>query len=483
MNSWKQVSSFLVTTTKNSNKLIQHRFTIDLQYHSSSKLGGSKRDAEENLQDDELLISGYKRPTVNWYPGHIAKAERQLSETLKAVDVVIEVRDARACKATSHYKVAEWCAGTPRIVVMTHADLIPKSSMISWKRSYDHFGAGRWDGLVNAQIVHQAVQSQLKRNKNVASLLQTSKSKNQMSQSRDKFQSAASKVEDVLFVNAKNGQGMHALLRSIVKAGAHVQERRTNRGLKDRPLRVGVLGYPNVGKSALINRILGRRLAKAENKPGVTRSLRWIRVNADDSDSKRRHFELLDSPGVIPAKMLDQSDAVLLAACNCIGEAAYDNEIVASYLLEWIKALLVMNKGEVAAPDFVENCLKRYGIDPRAEHLTGEDIVYQVAEDLCFGSREDASRKILQDFRTGRLGPICLQLAPESEEDEGQLKVSLATETTGNKSEEEQIEWEENRRFRAEAAVEKALQRGLELPPMVQQSKEAEVGKGFFDGW
>jgi hypothetical protein len=96
---------------------------------------------------------------------------------------------------------------------------------------------------------------------------------------------------------------------------------------------------------------------------------------------------------------------------------------------------------------------------------------------------EDASRKILQDFRTGRLGPICLQLAPESEEDEGQLKVSLTAESTGTKSEDLQIALEEARVLKAEAAVEKALQIGIQLPPKGQQSKEAEVGKGFFDGW
>mmetsp|Transcript_3327 Transcript_3327/g.5054 ORF Transcript_3327/g.5054 Transcript_3327/m.5054 type:complete len:175 (-) Transcript_3327:930-1454(-) len=113
----------------------------------------------------EETLSGYKRPTVQWYPGHIAKAERQLSETLKAVDVIVEVRDARACKASSHTKVAEWCAGRPRIVVLTHVDQIPKLSIVSWKRSYEDFGAGRWDGEVNAQVVNQAIQNQIERTK------------------------------------------------------------------------------------------------------------------------------------------------------------------------------------------------------------------------------------------------------------------------------------------------------------------------------
>lgn len=267
----------------------------------------------EGATDDELL-SGYKRPTVQWYPGHIAKAERQLSETLKAVDVVVEVRDARACKASSHVKVAEWCAGRPRIVVLTHVDQIPKLSIVSWKRSYETFGAERWDGEVNAQVVNQANQAKNERGK----YNEKSKKKN----------NSVSPVENVMFVDGKTGQGIHALHRAIFKAGQHVQTRRERRGLKDRALRVGIIGYPNVGKSALINRILGRRRARTANTPGITRSLQWIRVKADESKtSKKKEFELLDSPGVIPAKMVDQSDAILLAACNCIGQAAYDNQV------------------------------------------------------------------------------------------------------------------------------------------------------------
>ena len=81
-------------------------------------------------------------------------------------------------------------------------------------------------------------------------------------------------------------------------------------------------------QSALINRILGRRRARTANTPGVTRSLQWIRVKTDElKTSVKKEFELLDSPGIIPAKMVDQSDAVLLAACNCIGTAAYDNQV------------------------------------------------------------------------------------------------------------------------------------------------------------
>jgi hypothetical protein len=198
--------------------------------------------------DQDLLESGYKRPPVNWYPGHIAKAERQLSETLRAVDVVVEVRDARACKATSHPRVGEWCAGRPRIVVLTHVDSIPKSAEVAWRRSYENFGAERWDEApINSQISNQAKQAKDFRIKFVPpSGGKAAGAGNEKDNAN--AGAAISPVEQVLFVNAKMGAGIHTLHRAILKAGAHVQERRDRRGLKDRPLRVGIIGYPNVGK-------------------------------------------------------------------------------------------------------------------------------------------------------------------------------------------------------------------------------------------
>jgi hypothetical protein len=185
--------------------------------------------------------------------------------------------------------------------------------------------------------------------------------------------------------------------------------------------------------------------------------------------------------------MIDQSDAVLLAAINCIGDAAYDNQGVAAYLFEWLKALHVMGKGEVAAPHFLEKCKERYGFNPLDdEHkdMSGEDLLFLIADTSCRGNAEDASRKMLQDFRRGRLGNICLQLAPQSAEDNGQLEVKLGSETRSKEKSEQQQSWEENRLARAEAAIETAQKQGLELPPMIQdEEKEEEVGKGLFDGW
>ena len=102
--------------------------------------------------------------------------------------------------------------------------------------------------------------------------------------------------EKPLFVDAKRGTGVPALKRAIMREGSRVNERRKRRGINPRAVRAAILGYPNVGKSALINRLVGQRKTKSENRPGVTRGFTWIRIDKD--------VQLLDSPGIIPAKQV-----------------------------------------------------------------------------------------------------------------------------------------------------------------------------------
>jgi len=543
------VSQFTTTTTTTTRRpkislqdvpfLSKTTTPVPRQYSSLQKKSRLNNSNNFNNMSEDIVAQfsstengGYNRPAVQWYPGHIAKAERQLSETLKAVDVVVEVRDARACKATSHPRVGEWCAGRPRIVVLTHLDMIPKAAYATWRKAYEEFGAEEMDDApINRQVANQAQQArdirfQIDRGESAGS---RGKKKKKSSSADNTPSGNITPVEQVLFVNAKQGQGIHALHRAIFKAGAHVQERRERRGLNPRALRVGIIGYPNVGKSALINKILGRKRAKTANTPGVTRSLQWIRVRSEgkayasgkssgsalatssspSSNTMKKEFELLDSPGIIPAKMVDQSDALLLAACNCIGQAAYDNQAVAAYLCEWLKTVYLMDKQGLTAPAWQDKCKDRYGFDPlekikrneddivQDEYMTGEDILFKVADDLCRGDAEDAARKILQDFRRGRMGPVSLQIAPETEQDGGQLTVPVGDGTIlgrqsmhGGKNGGFDAEYQKQIiKERARIALEIAKERGLELPPIVddpekaQEDTVADVGKGMFDGW
>lgn len=125
----------------------------------------------------------------------------------------------------------------------------------------------------------------------------------------------------VFFTNSKLGDGVAQLKRAALQAGSVVNEKRERRGLLPRAIRCVVIGYPNVGKSALINRLVKKRAAKSANRPGVTRGLQWVRI----SDT----IELLDTPGIIPMKLVSQDAASKLAICDDIGEASYDNQLVA----------------------------------------------------------------------------------------------------------------------------------------------------------
>jgi len=206
-----------------------------------------KSSSVDSWEDPSL--SGYKRASINWYPGHIASAERQLSETLKAVDVVIEVRDARIPTATAHPKVREWAAGKPRIVVFTRADMVPQSSIQLWKQSLQRLGASGIHSSYsnnieekNGQKVHQAVQAWTERNKYIQN------KEGETSRRDDTPKTLLDRVEAVLFVDAKHGQGIHAIHRQVLQAGQYVNARRISRGLNPRPLRCGIMGYPNVGR-------------------------------------------------------------------------------------------------------------------------------------------------------------------------------------------------------------------------------------------
>jgi hypothetical protein len=169
---------------------------------------------EENIQTH----------TVQWYPGHIARAERQLKEQLKMVDVVLEVRDARIPVATCHPSLASWLGSKPSLLVFNRIDMVTKSDRAAWAT---HFKAAK---------------------------------------------------QRVYWTDGKQGDGIRDLKADLLQVGVALNERRKARGLNPRPVRACVIGFPNIGKSAIINRLLGKRVAASAPKPGVTRMLQWIRV-------------------------------------------------------------------------------------------------------------------------------------------------------------------------------------------------------------
>jgi ribosome biogenesis GTPase A len=196
----------------------------------------------------------------------------------------------------------------------------------------------------------------------------------------------------VYFVDGKLGKGISALKREALAAGDAINARRIKRGIAPRAVRAAVIGFPNVGKSALINRLLGRKLAKSRNLPGVTRNLQWIRIGGIDN-SQEGSIELLDSPGIIPAKQVDQSTAIKLAICNDIGEASYDRIVVAGVMCDHLNTLHKLK------PAYVDMKTIKHRLKIPFDQMTGEEIVYELGETVYHGNHFSAADKLLGDFR------------------------------------------------------------------------------------
>ncbi|MBE9050666.1 ribosome biogenesis GTPase YlqF [Nostocales cyanobacterium LEGE 11386] len=290
------------------------------------------------------ITQNYKLNLIQWYPGHIAKAEKNLKEQLTRVDVVLEVRDARIPLATHHPQINEWVGNKARVLVLNRLDMITPQVRSLWV---------------------------------------------------DWFKSQG---EVAYFTNAKQGQGVVAISKAAQAAGVDLNQRRRDRGMLPRPVRAVVIGFPNVGKSALINRLLGKRVVESAARPGVTRSLRWVRIS--------EQLELLDAPGVIPLKMGNQEAAVKLAICDDIGQASYDNQLVASAFVDLLNDLQDQ-AGELLPRSPLYS---RYELDPIPH--TGAAYLHALAEHRYKGDVERAARHLLTDFRKGLLGTIPLELPP-----------------------------------------------------------------------
>jgi ribosome biogenesis GTPase A len=260
------------------------------------------------------------------------------------------------------YQVPEWIGKKPLIVAMVRIDQVPPQTIADWKSYF------------RKHPPHA-----------------------------DRDPSYPSKV---FFVNGKDGTGTNGLKAEALLAGTMINLKRKQRGMKARPVRAAVIGFPNVGKSALINRILQRKVAKSVDKPGVTRSLQWIRLSADSNEAAENTIELLDSPGIIPASQIDQESAMMLAVCNDIGGASYDRVTAAIAMCQKLKDISAVK----STYSSLTTLSKKYGVS--FQDLTADEIVQEIAAKHCQESLSSAADKLLGDFRHGRLGLIGLEAPP-----------------------------------------------------------------------
>ena len=237
------------------------------------------------------------KTNINWYPGHMAKTRRQMSEYMKLVDLVYEVVDARMPASSRIKDINNIIGPKPRVIIMTKMDLCEISETNKWIKHYEKQG-------------HKVIGLDLSKNINLKTLV--------------------------------------SLTEDVIKP---INEKRIKQGLIKRKTRVMIIGIPNVGKSTLINRLVGKKATKIGNKPGVTKSLDWIRINND--------LELLDTPGILWPKFDDKTVAFNLASLTAIKEEVLPLDEVAVYILK------VLNK---YYPKTLE---ERYGITD----IDFEDII------------------------------------------------------------------------------------------------------------
>ena len=236
------------------------------------------------------------KTNINWYPGHMAKTKREIREKLDLIDIVYEVIDARMPISSRLEDVNDITRNKKKIIILTKYDLCDKEET---------------DKIINSY-----------KNNSI-----------------------------VIPLDLLKGD-VSVVINETVKLMKEENDKRKLKGMQERPARVAIIGAPNVGKSTLINRLVGRRSVNVGNKPGVTKSLSWIRINKD--------VELLDTPGILWSKIKDYDRGYILASFSSIKEEVARPIDVAVYILRKLEELY-------------PNLLKeRYGIESLSDTLEEE---------------------------------------------------------------------------------------------------------------
>ncbi|WP_025730265.1 ribosome biogenesis GTPase YlqF [Atopobacter phocae] len=269
--------------------------------------------------------------TIQWFPGHMAKTIRQVREQLKHVDVVVECLDARVPLSSRNPVIDEIRQGKKHIILLNKVDLADPKRTDQWTSYYQNQGA-------------QVVQ-----------------------------------------MNAKEGQGIDTFKRVVRELMAQKKQELEAKGVNAPAIRLLILGIPNAGKSTLINRLVGKNQAQTANRPGVTQSLRWMKVGTD--------FELLDTPGILWPKFQDPRLAERLAITGSIkDQLLYLDDIALS-------AMRQLN--DTLKPTFES----LYKVSWPADEEEYPELLIHLAKRLGFrDDYEKASIRFLKDLRAGRLG-------------------------------------------------------------------------------
>lgn len=270
---------------------------------------------------------------IQWFPGHMAKARREIEEKLRVVDIALVLVDARIPKSSINPMAMDILKNKPQLMIMTKYDMADPVQTKKWESYF----------LENGK--------------------------------------RALTVDSITGLNIKK---IEIIARDILREKI---QKDLNRGLKPRPIRAMIVGIPNVGKSTLINKLVGKKVATVGNMPGVTKAQQWIRLN--------QNIELLDTPGVLWPKFDDKIIGIHLALTGAIKDEILPKEDLTFYLIDFLRNT------------YKRNFEERYGITFDHDNI-------KVVEDVLTkrGLKRDEYEKgydiILNDFKNARIGKITL---------------------------------------------------------------------------
>lgn len=230
-----------------------------------------RKEKRENNSEEKVISS----TGINWYPGHMVKAKREIKEKIKLIDIIYECVDARMPSSSKLKGMDDILEAKPRILVMTKKDLCDLEETNKWIKHYEEKGY------------------------------------------------------KVILLDLTNNDDYKKLIKLTNEIVKPIQEKRKDKGLKSKEVKIGVIGIPNVGKSTLINKLAGKKVANTGNKPGVTKQINWLKTNSG--------FLLLDTPGILWPKIEDNTEALSLASTATIKMEILNMTDIGGYIITFFK--------------------------------------------------------------------------------------------------------------------------------------------------